>query len=146
MKDIMLKITGKTVKQKEDVESHEDIVEFVTEGKLYRRGETTYVSYMESELSGMEGCKTSLTISDGKVKMKRTGEPLGIPTVIEFEKGKRFKGLYDTPFGSVGMEVLTNSITNFPDKEDGKNHLSIDYNVSLRGVTESRNKLDIEIM
>jgi uncharacterized beta-barrel protein YwiB (DUF1934 family) len=146
MKNIMLKITGKTVKQKEDVESHEDIVEFVTEGKLYRRGATTYVSYMESELSGMEGCKTSLTISDKKVKMKRTGEPLGIPTVIEFEKGKRFKGLYDTPFGSVGMEVLTNSITNFPDKEDGKNHLSIDYNVSLRGVTESRNKLDIEIM
>ena len=146
MKDIMLKITGKTVKQIQDKESHEDVIEFVTEGKLYRRGETTYVSYMESELSGLEGCKTSLTISDGKVKMKRSGEPLGIPTVIEFEKGKRFKGLYDTPFGSVGMEVLTNSITIFPDKEEGKNHLSIDYSVSLRGVTESRNKLDIEIM
>lgn len=146
MKDIMLKITGKTVKQTKDKESHEDVIEFVTEGKLYRKGNTTYVSYMESELSGVEGCKTSLTISDGKVKMKRSGEPLGIPTVIEFEKGKRFKGLYDTPFGSIGMEVLTNSITTFNDKEDGKNHLSIDYNVSLRGVAESRNKLDIEIM
>lgn len=146
MKDIMLKITGKTVKQINDQESHEDVIEFVTEGKLYRKGQTTYVSYMESELSGVEGCKTSLTISDGKVKMKRSGKPLGIPTVIEFEKGKRFKGLYDTPFGSIGMEVLTNNITIFPDREDGKDHLSIDYNVSLRGVTESRNKLDIEIM
>jgi len=146
MKDIMLKITGKTVRQKEDVESHEDIVEFVTEGKFYRRGTTSYVSYMESELSGVEGCKTVLTITDDKVKMRRSGKPLGIPTVIEFEKGKRFKGLYDTPFGSVGMEVLTNSITTFPDKEEGKNKLSIDYNVSLRGVAESRNKLDIEIM
>ena len=146
MKDIMLKITGKTVRQKEEIESHEDVIEFVTEGKLYRRGQTTYVSYMESELSGVEGCKTSLTISDGKVRMKRTGKPLGIPTVIEFEKGKRFKGLYDTPFGAIGMEVLTNSITTFPDTEEGKNRLSIDYSVSLRGVTESRNKLDIEIM
>ena len=146
MKDIMLKITGKTVRQKEDVESHEDVIEFVTEGKWYRKGATTYVSYMESALSGVEGCKTSLTITDDKVKMKRSGKPLGIPTIIEFEKGKRFKGLYDTPFGSVGMEVLTNSITTFSDKEEGKNHLSIDYNVSLRGVSESRNKLDIEIM
>jgi len=142
----MLKITGKTVKQNKDEESHEDVVEFVTEGKLYKRGETTYVSYLESELSGVEGCRTSLTITDGKVRMKRSGKPLGIPTVIEFEKGKRFKGLYDTPFGSIGMEVLTNSITTFPDSGDGKNHLSIDYNVSLRGLSESRNKLDIEIM
>jgi len=146
MRDIMLKITGKTVTQKDNKENHEDTMEFTTEGKFFRRGTTTYLSYLESELSGMEGCMTSLIISKGKVKMKRSGKDLGVATVIEFEKGKRFEGLYDTPFGSVGMEVLTNSISSFDPGEDGKGKLSIDYDVSLRGLSESRNKLDIEIM
>jgi len=146
MKDIMLRITGKTVTQENNTEKHRDIMEFTTEGKLFHRGATTYLSYLESELSGMDGCKTSLVISKGKVKMRRSGKDLGVATVIEFEKGKRFEGLYDTPFGSVGMEVLTNSISDFDAGEDGKSRLTIDYDVSLRGLSESRNKLDIEIM
>ena len=146
MRDIMLKITGKTVTHKNDEDQLEDVVELITEGKLYKRGRATYVTYMESELSGMEGCRTSLAICDNKVKMKRSGKPLGTSTVIEFEKGKRFEGFYDTPFGSVGMEVLTNSISDFLPDEEGKGRLSIDYSVSLRGLAESRNKLDIEIM
>lgn len=146
MKDIMLKITGKTVKHKNDEDLHEDVIEFITEGKLYTDDGTTYVTYLESELSGIEGCETSLAIGDNKVRMKRSGEPLGISTVIEFEKGKRFEGFYDTPFGAIGMEVLTNNITGLLPDEEGKGSVSIDYSISLRGLTESRNKLDIEIM
>ncbi len=44
------------------------------------------------------------------------------------------------------MEVLTNSVTDYQPDEEGRGRLSIDYNVSLRGLAESRNKLDIEIM
>ena len=43
MKDIMLKITGKTVTQEEGAEKHEDIMEFVTAGQLYHRGTTTFI-------------------------------------------------------------------------------------------------------
>jgi len=146
MRDIMLKIKGMTVTHRDEQDQHEDVVEFITEGKLYKRGKTTYVTYLESELSGLEGCRTSLAICENKVKMKRSGKPLGTSTMIEFEKGKRFEGYYDTPFGAVGMEVLTNSITDYLPDANGKGRLSIDYDVSLRGLSESRNKLDIEIM
>lgn len=146
MRDIMLKIKGMTVTHRDEQDQHEDVVELITEGKLYKRGKTTYVTYLESELSGLEGCRTSLAICQNKVRMKRSGKPLGMASVIEFEKGKRFEGYYDTPFGSVGMEVLTNSVTDYQPDEEGRGRLSIDYNVSLRGLAESRNKLDIEIM
>lgn len=142
----MLKIKGMTVTHRDEQDQHEDVVELITEGKLYKRGKTTYVTYLESELSGLEGCRTSLAICQNKVRMKRSGKPLGMASVIEFEKGKRFEGYYDTPFGSVGMEVLTNSVTDYQPDEEGRGRLSIDYNVSLRGLAESRNKLDIEIM
>ena len=146
MKDIMLRITGKTVKHRNNEDHLEDVMELTTEGKLYQRGHMTYVTYQESELSGREGFCTSLIIGDNKVKMQRSGKAHSVPTVIEFEKGKRFETRYDTPFGPIGMELLTNSISEYTPDEDGKGKLSIDYDISLKGFVESRNKLDIEIM
>lgn len=142
MKDIMLKIVGKQV----TVESEEQQLEFVTEGKYYEKGDSVYLVYDESEFSGMEGCTTSLKITGDKIRMKRYGNSISLDTEIEFEKGKRFKGYYDTPYGAVEMEVLTNDITNNIKKSDGSGSLNIDYHISLRGLSEGRSKLDIQII
>ena len=141
MKDIMLKIIGKQV----TTEAEEQQLEFVTEGKYYVKGDSVYLLYDESEFSGMEGCTTSLKITGDNIKMKRYGENIGLDTEIEFEKGKRFKGYYDTPFGSVEMEVLTNEVVNKIEKT-GKGSLNIDYHISLRGLSEGRSILDIQII
>ena len=142
MKDIMLKIIGKQVTSETEAEQ----LEFVTEGKYYVKGDSVYLLYDESEFSGMEGCTTSLKITGDIIKMKRYGESISLDTEIEFEKGKRFKGYYDTPFGSVEMEVLTNDVVNRIKKTEGKGTLNIDYHISLRGLTEGRSILDIEII
>lgn len=142
MKDIMLKIIGKQITS----EQEENVLEFMTEGKFYEKGDSLYLLYKESEVSGMEGCTTSLKITGDCVKMRRYGDVLPLDTVIEFEKGKRFEGYYDTPFGAVEMEVLTNDIVNNLQRELGKGTLNIDYHISLRGLTEGRSKLDIEII
>jgi uncharacterized beta-barrel protein YwiB (DUF1934 family) len=120
-------------------------MEFITEGRFYRKGDSMYLVYDESDLSGMEGCTTSLKITGDTIRMKRYGEDVGIETAINFEKGKRFNGFYDTPFGSVEMEVLTNEVKNRI-KESGEGSIDIDYNVSLKGLAESRSLLSIEIM
>ncbi|QOX65047.1 DUF1934 domain-containing protein [Anoxybacterium hadale] len=142
MKEIMLKIIGKQV----TLDAEEEQLEFVTEGKYYEKDDSVYLLYDESEFSGMEGCTTSLKITGETIKMKRFGENIGLDTEIEFEKGKRFKGYYDTPFGSVEMEVLTNDVVNNIVKTEGKGKLNIDYNISLRGLSEGRSILDIEII
>lgn len=142
MKDIMLKIIGKQV----TIDSEEEQLEFVTEGKYYVKGDSVYLLYDESEFSGMEGCTTSLEIKGDNIKMKRCGQNISLDTEIEFEKGKRFKGFYDTPFGSVEMEVLTNDVVNKIEKTEGKGSLNIDYHISLRGLSEGRSILDIEII
>lgn len=141
MKDIMLKIIGKQIY--EDFE--EDQIEFITEGKLYQKGESLYLIYEESEFSGMPGCRTSLKLTGNKVRMKRLGADAIGDTAIEFEKGKRYTGLYDTPFGAVEMEVLTNNVERNLDSE-GKGTIDIDYHISLKGLAESRSKLNIEVM
>lgn len=140
MRDIMLKIVGRQIFS----EKEEDKIELVTEGKLYRSGDSLFIEYEESEFSGMPGCKTNLQLTGDKVKMKRIGDPLD-NTVIEFEKGKRYKGEYETPYGTFEIEVLTNNIENNL-AENGAGTLDIDYDISLRGLAESRNRLKIEIM
>ncbi len=135
----MLKIVGQQISQLgEDSE-----VELITEGKYYQKGETTYLIYEESKISGIEGCTTTLKINKDNIKMRRFGL---LKSEIEFEKGKRFKTLYNTAFGNIEMEVLTQKITNEIDTQKVEGKLDIVYDISLQGLTEGRNQINIEIL
>ncbi len=142
MKDIMLKIVGKQIST-DDLNAEE--IEFITEGKIFERNKATYLVYEESEVSGMPGCKTSLKLKGDTIRMKRFGESVALDTVIEFEKGHRYEGYYDTPYGAIEMEVLTNDLINNI-KPDGTGSIDIDYHVSLKGLSEGRSKLNIQII
>ena len=145
MKDIMLKIVGSQIHGLEETSVDGDGMEFITEGRFGKRGDSLYLIYEESELSGTEGYTTSLKVTGGKVRMKRYGDEGGIQTAIEFEKGGKFTGWYETPFGAIELEVLTNDVDNQLDPE-GYGTLNIDCSVSLKGLTESRNLMRFEIM
>jgi uncharacterized beta-barrel protein YwiB (DUF1934 family) len=138
----MLKIIGSQITRDEGDER----MEFITEGKYVEEDGAVLLSYDESELSGIEGCTTNLRITGDKIKMERCGGYISVDTAIEFEQGRRFKGYYDTPFGSIEMEVLTNSVVNNIVRENASGYLAIDYNISLKGLTESRSRLKIEII
>lgn len=139
MKDIMLKITGRQLAGSED----EDRMEFITEGKMYEKGEDTYLVYDESEFSGFPGCKTTLRLRGETVRMKRVGQG-GVGTEMIFEKGKRFQSDYYTPYGAMSMEVLTKDIVRNL-SEEGLGSINIDYQVNLNGIAEGRNLLKIEV-
>ncbi len=144
MKDIMIKIVGKQILG-DDLEDEEQL-ELVTEGKYYEEDGIVFLSYDESGFSGMEGCTTSLMIKEDEILMKRCGEAVPLDTEIRFEKGKRFTGYYGTPFGAVEMEVLTNDVINKINKDGPKGSIDIDYHISLRGLSEGRSRLNIEII
>ena len=142
MKDIMLKITGRLVSSiPAPPDASDSVIEFTTPGKFSTRGGITRITYEETELSGFEGCRTYLTITGDKLKMQRKGKTLAEDSIMEFEKGRRYEGSYETPYGSVAMEILTNEIdVRNPEK------ISIDYSLALKGLMESRNTLDIEVL
>ncbi len=141
MKDIVLTITGRQFIGEEN----EDQVEFVTDGKLYERNGAAYLVYEDSELSGYPGCRTSLKLTDGHLRMVRLGQAgSDYHMEMDFHKGKRMQSRYQTPFGSIAMEVMTNDvIANL--SEDGNGSIVIDYDVSLDGLAEGRNSLKIDV-
>lgn len=140
MKEIMLKIVGKQFVGDEA----EEQMEFITEGRMYRRGQAIYLIYDESEFSGFPGCKTTLKLKDDSVQMKRLGQNVGLGTELVFRKGNRFSSRYQTPYGAMDLEVFTNHVENNLSPE-GVGNIDIDYNVSLDGLIEGRNQLKIEV-
>ena len=141
MKEVMVRIKSMQVSR----EAGSDEMEFVTEAKLYKRNGALYLLYEESEFSGMPGCRTRLRLRDDEVQMKRFGEGAGIGNELRFKKGSRYTGLYETPFGPIEMEVLTNDVASTISKE-GTGQVDIDYEVSLKGLLEGRNRMNITLM
>ena len=141
MKEVMVRIKSMQVSR----EAGSDEMEFVTEAKLYKRNGALYLLYEESEFSGMPGCRTRLRLRDDEVQMKRFGEGAGIGNELRFKKGSRYTGLYETPFGPIEMEVLTNDVASTI-YEEGTGQVDIDYEVSLKGLLEGRNRMNITLM
>lgn len=144
MKDIMIRLTGRHLSADS---SETDQIEFITSGKVYKKGNATYVTYTEGEMSGLDKVRTTLRIGqDDDILMKRFGQKrLMMDTVMEFQKGKRFSSLYPTPYGPLKMEILTNRIVNTIQPEDCTGSLYIDYDIALKGIAETRNMLSIEL-
>ncbi len=140
MKDILLKLTGKTVKSRGTLED----VQLVTEGTLRLQGGAILLSYEESEISGFEGCTTNLTIEKDRVSVRRSGDAVPLDSVMTFTKGRRQQTLYETPFGPLPMELRTYDITGPTLQEDGSHVVSIDYDISIKGIADARKILDIE--
>ena len=141
MKEVMVRIKSMQVSR----EAGSDEMEFVTEAKLCKRNGALYLLYEESEFSGMPGCRTRLRLRDDEVQMKRFGEGAGIGNELRFKKGSRYTGLYETPFGPIEMEVLTNDVASTI-SEEGTGQVDIDYEVSLKGLLEGRNRMNITLM
>jgi len=136
VRNSMIKITAL-------IESGEgsDTVEFTTEGKVAMEGETCVLTYTESEVSGMRGSMTTLRITRDRVVMNRKGFS---SSVMEFVRGERHQSEYATPYGVFTLEILTRDMSCDMDAE-GRGTVDIHYDMSIRGLSQSVNRLTVEV-
>lgn len=137
MKKVMISIRGTQQSEHGD----DDAIELITDGEyVYSAdGETTF-TYMESELTGLEGTRTSFTILPDVVTMQREGK---LNSRMVFEEGKKHLFLYDTPYGAATMGVNTNRIAARLGENGGD--MEIDYILDFEHTVIGRNKFKINI-
>ncbi len=138
MKDIVIKIESDIRVIGEEPQK----MEMITPAKFYEKGNTLYIAYEETELSGMEGDKTILKISEQKVVMMRYGSN---PSEMIFVKGERFATDYTTPYGVFKMENETKNLS-INVTSEGTGRLEIIYLLEVSGISESVNSLSVDIM
>lgn len=137
-KKVWLSITGKTAMESES----DDIIELITEGEFYRQDKSAYLSYDESEVSGLEGTKTTIELEKEKLSIIRLGS---MNSHMIFEKGKRNLNTYATPYGAMTMSVYTQDIDVDYDQNDQPTKIFVDYNIEISGQGVSKNTLNIDV-
>ena len=95
--NIMVNIRGSQADEYDD-----STMELYTEGMLTHDGGKYIIEYDESEISGMENTRTSLTVEGDRVQLRRTG---AVETEFVFLKSRVFEAAYETPFGMMQMSV-----------------------------------------
>lgn len=123
-----------------DLAGDKNNIEFVTDGTFGFENGKGFFSYMESELTGMEGTKTTFNLSPRCITMVREG---ALNSHMVFQEGKKHNFLYDTPFGATTMGVETKYINMEIDERGGD--VEIDYFVDMQQQVVAHNKFEINV-
>ena len=98
-------------------------VELTTEGELSISTDSYTLKYKESELTGMEGTTTEITVeNNGIVNLVRSGT---VNSNLVFEEGKRHLSYYDTNDGAFSIGVFASYVDTVLERNYGE--ISITY-------------------
>lgn len=135
MKDVTISIFSRN-----SAGEDEDSIDFVTDGLYTFDGGVACLTYLETEVTGMEGTRTSVMVFPDKVVVDRDGT---VTSRMIFQEGSKNSFLYDTPVGSATMHMDTRRIL-FRFNEHG-GELEIDYVLDLEHAFVTRNIFRIEV-
>ena len=118
-----------------------ETIELVTNGSYsYEPGLIT-ISYVETEMTGLEGVVTTFTIEDErKVTLRRVGK---VNSRMVFVLGQRDESLYDCGFGTLLIAVCARQMTVLLNERGGV--FDLEYSIDIDSSACGTNSYHIEI-
>ncbi|MGE4283935.1 MAG: DUF1934 domain-containing protein [Clostridia bacterium] len=129
-----------SVKGNQRIDEDNDSIELVTEGKYYKKGSNYFVSYRETEITGMEGTTTTLKIGDGKVTLMRFGQN---NSQLIFEKGQKHVTYYETSHGTFTVGVFSHNVN--ININDNGGEIAVDYLLQIDNMQAGENDFYLQI-
>lgn len=120
--------------------AEEDRIDFSTDGVYQMEDGIAHIAYLETEVTGLQGTRTSVKVFPDKVIVDRRG---GLTSRMEFAAGSKSSFLYDTPAGMATMNMNTRSVSHRFGPEGGE--LEIDYVLDMEHTVVSRNKFQLTV-
>ena len=136
LKDVWISINSIHSYDQEDGDS----LEFSTDGHYYFDGENGCFTYMETDVTGLEGTRTSVLVMPDQVVVDRDGM---ITSRMIFREGLRDAFQFSTPYGAATMGIDTRRIRHHMDEAGGK--VEIDYVVAMEHAVATRNRFQITV-
>ena len=118
----------------------DDIIEVVTPGEFLIIEDGFKAIYEETEISGMSGTTTTLTILNDKLVLEREGN---ISAKMDFKKGETSVSLYNTPYGVLDLQIYTEDLNVDINENGGK--ITAEYSMELAGQPPIINKLAVNV-
>lgn len=101
-------------------------INLITEGQIGERNGNSYITYDETEISGMQGSKTTIKLEPHRLTLIRNGK---IATKMEFSVGEMFMTAYETPFGLFDMIIKTKNLRY--EKEEMAGNIWLEYSIEM---------------
>lgn len=128
---VILSLRGKQTYEDQEPE----VIELVTEGILEHRDGCWYITYQESDLTGLQGVTTNFCIESDKITLTRTGK---LSSQMVFQPGLLHNSLYQMEFGALMITVCASQIRHDLSEKGGTVDLvyAIEVEQSAVGVVE----------
>jgi uncharacterized beta-barrel protein YwiB (DUF1934 family) len=104
----------------------EEIIEVVTLGEFIINEDRFVAVYEETEISGMGGTTTTLTMLKDELILEREGSTTA---KMNFKKGENSISLYNTPYGFLDLQVHTEYLLMDIDENGG--NIVVKYTMEL---------------
>ena len=135
-KDVKISVSGTVLDNGEKSEP----MTFITDGRLYKKSGQYFLRYEESELTGLEGTRTTIKADADTVSVIRTGK---YPSQMFFTVGEKRMALYDTGFGGLTVVVNTKKIDNALSDSGGR--IDVLYEVEVENTPAYLNRLQVKV-
>ena len=117
-----------------------EVTELATEGVMTLDGDAISLAYEESELTGMEGTTTRFTLQGDRVVLERTGT---IQSRMEFKQGERSSSLYETPWGTMVVDIATTKLAHRLNERGGV--LEIVFTIAVNHQVTGENRFKVRV-
>ncbi|MDE7219346.1 MAG: DUF1934 domain-containing protein [Oscillospiraceae bacterium] len=117
-----------------------EVTELGTEGVMTIDGREITLTYQESEITGMEGTTTRFTIQGDRVVLERTGM---IVSRMEFKQGERSSSFYETPWGTMVVDIATTKLAHRLTERGGV--LEIVFTIAVNHQVTGENRFKIRV-
>lgn len=114
--------------------------ELITQGTYSYAMDGIVFSYLESELTGLDGTKTTFRVLPGEVTLTRKGT---VNAQMVFSRGEKRDFRYQTAIGALNMGVDTHRLEYMLDEHGG--NMEIEYDLHVEQSFLSRNKFIIKV-
>ena len=84
-----------------------DVLELITVGTYKKKGDSHYISYQESETTGMEGTTTTIEASGDVLTLMHNG---AVNSQFIFQQGKKYMTHYDTNYGAFTVDITARNV------------------------------------
>lgn len=129
-----------SVKTVQYIDGQPESVELITQGEYYRKDNEYFAEYEESEISGMEGTRTTMKINEDTLRIVRSGTTT---SDMMFKKGLNHVSLYNTPFGTLEVMIRPKKV-DIEVNDDGGN-VRLEYRMEAFGMDSVDNALELKI-
>lgn len=135
-KQILISVSGWNRGQDSDEESP---IRLLTSGTLSGEKGAWRIDYVETEPDSQKS-QVTLTMDKGVVTMQRMG---AFSSSMVFEKGRRFEGSYQTPYGALEMGIYATQVRYRVEDKDPSGEIKLQYQLDLQGQYAAMHDLQI---